>query len=505
VVLESAVGEFTVATINYSGGGIAGDWADPNNWAGGKVPAITDKALVLGGTSMTVGGPVSVNAIMVIEGGTDTFTGAVTTAGVGNCEGLMVCVGSTVVFAPGSSLKDGGDAASFPGGGVLQVGVGGIGNFVADGSSTLATTITSNDGTIGKLAAGIGTVTLNDSSWTTAEVLQVGLAGQGTLNVESGGKVTVGSSLVAGDETGSVGTLNVASGGQVKVADSLIVGGETGSTGTLDVAGGTVSAATLDVSIYGTGTLNVDAGSHINVASHFEIGSNVRGVGTATLFSGSTVTVAGSASIGSETMGSPLGTATLTIEGTSSFTAQNFLAVSDGSTVAMAGGMLSAGLTTGNVGVAAGSQIAGYGTLATRTGGTFMDAGKIVASGGTLQLNGNVTGPGSIIINPDSTVAITGASLISPTITFMSGVDETLSLAATATVRGIISGFSVGDQIQMAGTDTAIWNSRSDSLILSEAGKIVSALQFSGNYSGDVFSFTHTGNLGVITLHAGSF
>ncbi len=51
-----------MTTIVYSGGGIAGAWADPRNWTGGIVPGLTSNVQMAGGQSMTVNGSVSVNA-----------------------------------------------------------------------------------------------------------------------------------------------------------------------------------------------------------------------------------------------------------------------------------------------------------------------------------------------------------------------------------------------------------------------------------------------------------
>ncbi len=86
----------------------------------------------------------------------------------------------------------------------------------------------------------------------------------------------------------------------------------------------------------------------------------------------------------------------------------------------------------------------------------------------------------------------------------MSGTGETLSLSSGADVKSIISGFRIGDQIEIGGIDNAVWSSSTDMLTLSDAGKTVGTLHFAGNYSNDVFSVTHTGSLGVITLHTAS-
>jgi T5SS/PEP-CTERM-associated repeat protein len=316
-----------MATIVYSGLGIAGDWSDPDNWNGGEAPGTADLAQITNGTSNTFGGDISVNSIMIINGGTDTFTGSVTTAGAGSCQGLMVCVGSTMVFVPGSSLTDGG---------VFLVGVDAAGGFIADGTSALATTIESDTATIGAQDTGVGTVTIDDASWTTAKSLIVGKAGTGTLNVLDGGAVTVGGSFAMALENGSTGTVTLSSGGLLTVDGAASIGGgdaskplgagtltvDAGSTfdvkdsmaagygATLDLAGGTVSAGDtsghLSISaggkVVGDGTLTTRAGGWISdsgiiaaTGGTLTIDASVAGTGKILVGDDSTVAITGKA------------------------------------------------------------------------------------------------------------------------------------------------------------------------------------------------------------------
>jgi hypothetical protein len=553
---------------------------------------------------MTLGGPESVNAITITNGGRDVFTGPITTAGVGNSAGFIVDANGNVIFNPGSTLSDGSAATAAAGGGVFQVGVSSAGRFVAYGSSAQPTTITSETGIIGKLGSGNGMAQFLGATWTVLQSVWVGYAGTGVLDVYTGGQVNVGNTLFVGDLSGASGTVNVGSAGTVNAAGitvapsagstgvinvqtggtindtgSLYVGYAGGSNGTIDVAsvaqvagsfylgdatgavgtgnlysggvmtvgsdaaigsgnlaalngtasltidaaatfnvgnrisisgggtvnvlGGTVAANSLYVGMTGAGTLKVYAGSHINLTGFFMMASQAGTVGAATLFSGGAVTVAGSASIGSGTAAAPSGTASLTVMSASSFIAGSTLTVANGSSVDLMGGTVSAALQSGTVTVAAGGQITGNGVLATRTGNAFIDNGQITANGGTLQLNSSVSGTGSVVIDPNSTVAITGAALLTPTLTFMHGTGETLSLSSGADVTSIISGFGFSDQIAIAGIDSAVWGSSTDTLTLMDAGRTVGTLAFAGNYGNDVFSVAHSGNVGVITLHPG--
>jgi T5SS/PEP-CTERM-associated repeat protein len=93
----------------------------------------------------------------------------------------------------------------------LIIGRGGTGTLMVQNGGKVSVSGASGDATIGELAGGIGsaTVTGAGSSWSTTGALRVGLAGQGSLTVASGGIVTASSIIVA--TTGTVhgdGTIN---------------------------------------------------------------------------------------------------------------------------------------------------------------------------------------------------------------------------------------------------------------------------------------------------------
>ena len=48
----------------------------------------------------------AVGNLMAIGGETLTFTGKITSYGDGPCTGVVVCIGATLDFAPGSILND---------------------------------------------------------------------------------------------------------------------------------------------------------------------------------------------------------------------------------------------------------------------------------------------------------------------------------------------------------------------------------------------------------------
>jgi T5SS/PEP-CTERM-associated repeat protein len=398
-------------TITFSGKGLAGDLSDPNNWTGDVVPGVNDTALI----TMDVGGPVdgtfSVNNMMLLGSETITFTGTLNTAGVGNCKGLMVCVGAGAVFAPGATLNDGND---------LIVGNGAPGTLLAEGSGTTHSIINSVDANLGKLLAGVGTVTIDDGVWNNSGHATIGDAGAGTLNVLDDGSVVFGGSVKMAADAGSSGTITIASGGSVDVKGSLNVG---------DAAAAVVSVA---------------SGSRLRVDHTLSVGAT--------------------------------------------------------GSVTLAGGIVAGGVTEGHIHVLAGGVISGYGVLTAPDGNAIQDDGIIRASGGTLEVDGNVRGTGAIQIAADSAAKILGGSLGLAGISFI-GPDAVLVLTHGSHIAAAISGFAIGDIIVMADVDAASFNAPTGMLTLSEHGVKVESLHLLGSFTGDTFSVQQTIGDSLITLH----
>jgi len=236
-------------TITFSGKGLAGDLADPRNWAGGVVPGIADTALIKINVGAPIGGTFAVNNMMLLGTEKITFTGTLDTAGVGACQGLMVCDGAEAVFAPGAVLNDGN---------AFIVGNDAVGTLLAQGSGATHSVINSVSANIGKQDAGVGVVTIDDGVWINSGRALIGDAGVGTVNVIDKGSVTIGGEIVMAASLGSSGTLNIASGGAVTGTGALQEGG----TGKGDAVINVGSASSLTV---GT-TLTVGSGSAIDLA-----------------------------------------------------------------------------------------------------------------------------------------------------------------------------------------------------------------------------------------------
>jgi fibronectin-binding autotransporter adhesin len=218
-------------------------------------------------------------------------------------------------------------------------------------------------------ATGTVTVTGEDSKLTDNNILCVGYEGTGTLNIEDGGSGSNASAYLGGytasDSTGSgtvnvkgsgstwasgsevyagyygKGAINVESGGKVTVGDCLYLGENSGSSGTVTVSGKDMSgnASTLTATGYlmvgynGTGALTIGGGGHVSNTDCY-IGANSGSSGTALVTgSGSLWANSGELLVGHD------GTGTLTIEEGALVTANSF-AIGTGSKLYIGGGYL---------------------------------------------------------------------------------------------------------------------------------------------------------------------
>ena len=404
-------------TIRFNGKGQPGNLLDPHNWAGGVVPGIGDTALIATNVGGPVNGAFSVNNMMLLGTEKIVFQGILNTVGVGACKGLMVCDGATAVFAPGAVLNDGN---------VMIVGNEAAGTVLAQGNGAVHSILNTVDGNIGKAAAGVGTVTIDDAIWNNSGHVIVGNDGNGTLNVTHGGVVNIGTNLDVGACKGGLGQVAVAN-GSIAVSGSLHIGG---------------AAATA-----GSGTFSVGAGGVVTVAGDLGVGA----------------------------------TGTLNLAGGS---------VTDGS---IAGG------TASHMAVQAGGIIAGFGSISATNGAQIWDQGIIQATGGTLTVNGNIAGNGSLGIGANSTAVINASTLKLAGISFL-GPNADLTLAHGSAINAPISGFAIGDILSMASVDAVSFNASTGVLTLSEHSAFVENLHFVGNFSGEMFTIHQQNGMGAISL-----
>lgn len=306
-------------TIKFSGLGQTAALLDPKNWVGGVVPGIDNSALI----TINVGGPVagtfSVNNLMLLGTETITFTGTLDTAGVGACQGLMICEGADAIFAPGAVLNDGN---------VLIVGDDAAGTLIAQGIGAAHSVLNTVDAKIGVADDGVGSVTINDGVWNNSGHAVIGNAGMGTLAVINGGSVMFGGSVEMAASAGSHGILTIASGGSVVVGGALEVGGgsnasvsvgagsgltvdhslSVGAEGSVAIAGGTITASATQGQISiaaggliaGHGVLAAPDGVPIAVGGTIlasggtlEVDGNINGAGTLQIAANSVAKITG--------------------------------------------------------------------------------------------------------------------------------------------------------------------------------------------------------------------
>jgi T5SS/PEP-CTERM-associated repeat protein len=175
----------------------------------------------------------------------DQGSGTLNTEAGGQVIGSSVLVGGTDSRGIGRATVKG--AGSQWNVGMINIGYAGQGTLTVQGGGHVAT---SSDSYIGQWAGSVGTVTVagDGSSWTIQGFLNVAYQGSGTLNIQSGGQVHLGShDYYIGAEPGSNGIVNLAGAGStLTCSGELYVG--SGGNGTLKVGPGTkVTAGTLAV------------------------------------------------------------------------------------------------------------------------------------------------------------------------------------------------------------------------------------------------------------------
>jgi T5SS/PEP-CTERM-associated repeat protein len=174
-----------------------------------------------------------------------------------------------------------------------------LGNVILGNAANAAGTLVINSGGtvtgstafIGYVANSTGTVVVNGPGATliTGSSLRVGNTGSGLLTVQNGGVVSVGNALISGTSPTAgqgIGTINILSGGQVSVATNWYLGYGAGSTAaaTIDGTGSIISSGGVtSVGYSGTGTLNVRNGAVVSTSGVGYLGYNAGSPGTATV------------------------------------------------------------------------------------------------------------------------------------------------------------------------------------------------------------------------------
>ena len=470
------------ATVTFASGQ---SYSGVLNFTGGTI-ALGGNSLTLGGAGSALAGAVTGGGSLILSGGADTFNAgasldAATTLSLTNAAAMTVA-GATTLAGPFTSAA--GTSLTINKGAVLTL----------SGATTFGASL-SGAGTLA--LAGTATMTLSGA-----------LADNGILSTAAGTTLALGAntlmlsgtgSTLAGAVTGAGGTLAL-TGGTTAISTGASLGMSTWS-----ISGGTAS---LNESLTFAGTFTESAGATLTIASTdtlkltgaASLGGLINGAGTVAL---TNATVSGLTIGGTDVLsvtGSVTQTGKVTIGDATTATAS--LSVAKGATWTI----------NGAVGISHGSSKASslkvLGTLV-KSGATgtsvinlsTADNGLIEAGAGTLDFSSKLSGSGTLKIDTGATLEVDSNAASTLTVNF-NGSGATLALKKPTKVASTISGYAVGDTIDLlkiAATGASI--NASDQLVIVNGSKSVATLQLTGSYSGATFTIGSDGNGGTnVTL-----
>jgi T5SS/PEP-CTERM-associated repeat protein len=396
-----------------------GNWLSAPNWSSGLPNASVDARIDSGTTDIGAPGAAAKNLFVGFSN-----SGALTIRNGGK----LNTASGTLGLSAGSSgsVTVGGIGSNWSTSGSFTAGFGGTGVLLIQSGGAVSNT----DSVIGLNAGSIGKVTVdgNGSIWTVSNFLTIGNRGNGTLSIQNGGKANTYSDIALGATVGSTGTVTVngvgstwtnsggvdvgysgtgtlliQNGAVVSMGTISTVGRRTGSTGrvTVDGAGSTwTNSNSTYVGDSGNGTLNIRNGGKV-IDYNGYVGRLAGSIGSAT--------VDGNGSIWANSNDLIVGNG-----GAGTLTIQNGGKVSNVSG-SLGSGISSTGTATvdgvGSIWTSSGNFYVGNfgtGTLTIRNGGMVSLAGPAriadqVGSTGTLNIGaasgqvaaapGSVTGP----------------------------------------------------------------------------------------------------------------
>jgi hypothetical protein len=330
----------------------------------------------------------------------------------------------------------------------------------------------------GVTLSGGGTVTLRDTntgvfgdaarivgSGGTLENLDNTISGYGELGGDSVGF----SNDAAGTVVATVGTLTLDSGTSTIVNAGLLASDEGGSL-------------ILGSAVRNSGTLRVGGTTSIMASGTVTNSGEIRLVGGPFLAAtyGAATTVNTGLIDGAGTVAGPvtgLGTieatgGTLTLTGNVS----GVLQIASDGTLGLQGNSVS---PTGAVTIDAGGGVTGFGTIT----GPETNNGAITATGGTLDVVGDVTGGGTLNLDQGGVLQLDGTVAASQSLVFTNG-DETLALGLDADILASISGVLSGDMIGLVDQQviSAIYTPANQQLAITGDGGSMFELSFVGDY-----------------------
>jgi T5SS/PEP-CTERM-associated repeat protein len=288
-------------------------------------------------------------------------------------------------------------------------------------------------------ATGNATITGAKSALTVTGALNVGDGGAGELDVLAGAKASVltltgGVNYMAlGGSAGASGVVLVdGTGSELDIASDLTVG--VAGQGKVTVSDGAVLNDSGGLSSGAQATISVLSGGDLIVGDALQL---AQGAG-----SKATLTVSASVSAASLAVGAAGGgVAGVTIDAGGSVSVAS-AEVQSGDTISLAGGQL----TTNPLIIDVGGLVSGYGKI----DGSITNQGGVTASGGALDVTGDVGG--ALTIDQGASLELGKAVITGASIQFASGGGETLTLDDTSGYAASqITGFVAGDKIDLVG------------------------------------------------------
>ncbi|VTR93771.1 Uncharacterized protein OS=Skermanella stibiiresistens SB22 GN=N825_07995 PE=4 SV=1: Autotrns_rpt: Autotrns_rpt: Autotrns_rpt: Autotrns_rpt: VCBS [Gemmata massiliana] len=490
----------TPSTVTWTGGGGNNNWSNAANWGG--IAPVTGDDLVFADLGM------SVTAVNDFAGGTSfssiTIQGANYTI-TGNAIGLTGDVSTTYSSGSSALLLDtdlgGGDAIVAPGG-VLDFGgvISGLSGLTVSGGGALLLSGSGSNTYVGTTLVAEGVLVLNKAG-------AVAVPGNLTVGDGDGGELV---QLLAADQIADGATVAVGEGaifdlnGTSETFDDLIMQGSTvniGAGGTLilsssissfDAGNNTtalIQGGTLDLNGSGSFALvaNDDPSSLIDLRITSVVanggisksGAGVLALAGANTYAGATAVTVGAIQVEGDTALGATSGATTVSSGASVFFDGSNLSVAEGFTISGTGYGTSGALASlngavtisGNVNLAANSQIGAAGSATLTINGVIDDGGStfnltvLQGATGRTVLGGANTFDGNLVVNSGYLRATHGGALgdtaTATTVTFddtatlelSGGIALPATKSLTLTLNGA-NGGSASKIINVAGSNT---------------------------------------------------
>jgi Hint domain-containing protein/uncharacterized protein DUF4347 len=460
-------GTFPGGTDFVWNGNTSTDWGTSTNWTPSGTPGTNDtvtigtttrsptlsasthiKTLTISGSdTLTLSG--STTTLTVSTGTTLSSSGGITGVGtvVSTITGTSTCTGT--ITASGGTLDLSGNVTN-SGSLRLSTGAGATDRLKLDGTAS-ATSMTFG-GSTGTLELGTaGALTLTNALSIGSNTVQLDAAG--TVQFTDASGVTLSGGTITGTGLLSSST-NVTGSGTLGISFTTGTNTITASGGTLDVTGSVTTSQTLAIANVANSRLKLD---------HSGVTVNPISITT----SNQTLEIAQSATINNT---QTVSAGTLTVDSGATLT--------DTSGITLSGGTLSGAGT-----ISSSTHVTGNGTISLSVVGD-----TITASGGRLDVTGNMDATTVFAVNSGATLAIdhSGGATIAP-VTVGSGA--TLEIAQSATINALQT---------VSGTLTV----DSGAVLTDTFGITLSSGTLSG--AGTISSSTHVTGSGTLGLNFGA-